>query len=143
MANHFDTVTRKEQAFTGEYGNASKKIKTRNLGGVLEDDIVYFALIPAGSIVDTIRYVWGDLGTGVTGSIGFTPVDPGDGPTEDLVYWASAVDMATAAGEAVSVAAPLRFDYDAYLVLFVEGAVVTGTPDVTLVMNYIFDQKDI
>lgn len=97
-------------------------------------DKVYLGVIPAGVEVDTMDLVHDDCGTGVTGKLGYEPVNSDDGPTAVSDYWiAAGQDLATAAARVASKSHPIRFDFPVAIILTVAGDAFTGTPKLTAV----------
>jgi len=126
-----DSDSLKSTPFHGEQGNGSLWRGFYNKAGVLNGDIIRLAKIPAGALVADMDLVFEDTGTGVTGKLGYEPIDSADGPTADDDYWfAAGQDLATAAGRIRSASFPIRFDFGVYVILTVAGANFTGAPKV-------------
>ena len=119
----------------GEYGNRSvwgSEFPFQQ-SGILQNDVLQVCKLPAGARVDELRVIFDDCGTGVTLDIGYAPVNASDGPAAVDDYWASGVDVSTAAGSVLSDAHPITFDYDVYVTATVLGANFTGSPKITVV----------
>lgn len=126
---------------TGEYGNVSStpyfKYTTLN---VAQDDVVYLGKLSCGTIVTKASLIHGALGTNVTATLGYLPVD-GSNPTADNDYWITATAAATA-GRIDSEALPKRFDNDVYVVAVLGGAAADDSIDIYAIIDHVFDLKD-
>lgn len=124
----------KQQPYHGEAGNCSVWYGEYAKAGVLNGDVIRLGVIPAGSFVTDMDLVFDDTGTGVTGKLGYQPVNSTDGPTAVDDYWlAAGQDLAAAAGRLRSASHAIRFEYDVYVILTVGGANFTGSPKVAAV----------
>lgn len=115
------------------FGNAWVEIYGyRNAAAV--GDKVYLGVIPAGVVVTALRLVADAAGAGVKVDLGFEPYDASDGPLADPDAWLAGADIATA-GNVDSKAHPILFKRPVKLVATITGAAVTGTPQLTAVVN--------
>ncbi|WP_313619550.1 MULTISPECIES: hypothetical protein [unclassified Achromobacter] len=118
---------------TQAFGNAwVETYGYRNAAAV--GDKVYLGVIPAGVVVTALRLVADAAGAGVKVDLGFEPYDASDGPLADPDAWLAGADIATA-GNVDSKAHPILFKRPVKLVATISGAAVTGTPQLTAVVN--------
>jgi len=92
---------------------------------------VRFTKLYAGTKVVDLKFVFADLGTGTTMSIGFEYVDGQAGGS--ATAFLPATDVATAAGSARSAAAPVTLEFDAFIIGTIGGGTATGRVDVVTV----------
>lgn len=119
--------------FAGEYGNGSRWVKSFQQASVASGDILRIMRVPAGARVDEMTLKFDDCGAGMTVKLGYEPVVSADGPSTVDDYWGSAIDVATAAGKHDSIAHPIQFDYDVYVIVTVASASFTGSPKLTAI----------
>src|SRR5574338_153729 len=105
----------------GNYGNAAVVYGTATpLSGVV-GSIYRPVRIPAGMSVTALRIVNDDMDTGgatFAVKIGYTPVDPGQGPVEDDYYSAATTILSGAALTDLRFQ-PIKFEKDVYVILTV------------------------
>jgi len=115
----------------GTFGNKSvahKQINSKPNNG----DVLRFFELPAGSTIYGAREVHGALGTGVTMSLGYQPVD---GSAADNVAIAAAASVA-AAGDSYMAKVPVVLAKDSYIVGVIGGANAASAQNVDLVVDY-------
>jgi hypothetical protein len=117
----------------GPFGNAFHRAY-KAAGAPANGEKFYLGVIPAGTEVSGFSTVYDDFGTAITFDYGFEPVDPVVGPAANATYWFNALDVATAAGRAQSVAKPVRFNTAVKLVVTVHGT-ISGSPEVYSVVS--------
>lgn len=117
----------------GQGGNAAIWSHSFQKAGVGIGDVLRIQKLPAGARVDDMKLVFDDCGTGMTVKMGYAPVNTTDGPAAVDDYWATGLDVATAAGVHRSLAHPITFDYDVYVTVTVATAAFTGSPKLTSV----------
>lgn len=123
----------KSQPFHGEQGNCSVWYGEYAKASVGIGDVLRMCVIPAGAVVDDMKFVFDDCGTGMTAKVGYSPVNSADGPSAVDDYWATGVDIATAAGVNRSSAHRIRFDFDVYVIVTIATAAFTGSPKIAVV----------
>jgi hypothetical protein len=86
------------------------------------NDIIRFCVIPAGMVVDEVIIANADLDSNgaptLVHSLGFEPVDSGDGPTADYAYFAAAGQttlQSASDGKSFNKFAPKKFERAVYL----------------------------
>ena len=133
MANVFAADANNKLLHTGEYGNVVQYVyeveKAANAA-----DVIFMGKIPAGIRVTNVRAQFADIGTGNTLDVGYAPAD-GAAPTAVANYWWNDLDAASAAVDAVSASAPIRFERDVWLQILVNAQNLTGTPKLTLIVT--------
>lgn len=134
MADLFAADYKQKPLHSGDFGNGYKEDYTYQRAGVANTDKIYFGVIPAGTRVTEVEIAFDDCGTSCNLDIGFEPDTP-DGPAANLTYWATDIDVATAAGRFRSNAHPITFERDVRLVGTVGGAGFTGSPRVSVVVG--------
>jgi len=133
MANVFapDAITK--ILHTGDHGNAVQYVYEVAKAGNAAD-VIYMGKIPAGIRVTAVQIIAEDTGTGNTLDVGYAPAD-GAAPVAAPSYWWNDLDVASAAVDAVSAAAPIRFERDVWLQILVNAKNFTGTPKLTLIVT--------
>ncbi|WP_287814520.1 hypothetical protein [Achromobacter sp.] len=97
-------------------------------------DKIYLGVIPAGVVVTGVRLITDATAAGVKVDLGFEPYDASDGPLADPDAWLAGADIA-AAGIVDSKAHPIVFKRAVKLVATISGAAITGTPQLTAVVD--------
>lgn len=97
-------------------------------------DKIYLGVIPAGVVVTSVRLITDATAAGVKADLGFEPYDASEGPVADPDAWLAAADIA-AAGIVDSKAHPIVFKRAVKLVATISGAAITGTPQITVVVD--------
>jgi hypothetical protein len=88
----------------------------------------------AGTKIYDTRMIFGDLGTGTTVSLGFEYANGESGGSATALL--AATDVATAAGSASGVHAPVTLAYDAYIIATVGGGAATGQLDTVITYEF-------
>lgn len=107
------------------------------LAAAASGDKVRLNKLYAGTKILDAKFVFADLGTGTTATLGFEYVNGESGGSATALL--GSTDVATAAGSARSAAAPFTLAYDAYITLTIGGASATGQIDT--VVSYEFKGK--
>src|SRR3972149_5761863 len=118
----------KQAPYHGDEGNKSLWYGEFAKSGVAQNDLIRMCVIPAGSFVTDMDFIFDDCGTTVTCDVGYEPVNSADGPSAVEDFWLAAVAVATAAGRSRSAAHAIRFEYDVYVTVKAEAAGFTGSP---------------
>ena len=125
----------KQAPYHGDEGNKSLWYGEFAKSGVAQNDLIRMCVIPAGSFVTDMDFIFDDCGTTVTCDVGYEPVNSADGPSAVEDFWLAAVAVATAAGRSRSAAHAIRFEYDVYVTVKAEAAGFTGSPKIAVVAS--------
>ena len=106
----------------GNYGNAAVVYGTATPSSGVAGSIYRPVRIPAGMSVTALRIVNDDMDTGGTTfavKIGYTPVDPGQGPVENDNYFSAATTILSGPALTDLRFQPIKFEKDVYVILTV------------------------
>jgi hypothetical protein len=106
----------------GNYGNAAMVYGTVTPSSGVLASIYRPVRVPAGMNVTGLRIVNDDMDTGGTTfavKIGYTPVDPAQGPVEDDDYFSAATAILSGPALADLRFQPIKFEKDVYVILTV------------------------
>ena len=106
----------------GNYGNAAMVYGTVTPSSGVLASIYRPVRVPAGMNVTGLRIVNDDMDTGGTTfavKIGYTPVDPAQGPAEDDDYFSAATTILSGPALADLRFQPIKFEKDVYVILTV------------------------
>lgn len=141
MPDQFKTAAKKVHVQAGSFGNVSVAHAQRNLNGVANADVVFFFLLPRGSLVyDSILQKTGDAAAvGATMKLGLQAAGDGSLGDDDFFNAAKALDGADSINRKDNAAPPLVLDDDYYVIGTVGGANVGANDtlaDVTVTHEY-------
>ena len=114
----------------GTWGRNTKVSRDYTAAAAAIADVIYLALIPAGSRVDDLRLVNAALGASSTVKVGYENEEETD---DD--YWLAATSTSTAASTRTA-AFSKTFDKDTYVIATVGGGAITGKVEVVVDYEY-------
>lgn len=131
MANLNKDSLKRQLVPGGTWGRNTKVSKSYTAASAATNDVIYLALIPAGSRVDDVRLTNEALGASSTLKVGYV----NEAETDDD-YWLAATSTASAASTRTA-AFSKTFDKDTYIIATVGGAAVTGKIEAVVDYEYL------
>lgn len=130
MANLNKDTLKRQLVPGGTWGRNTKVSKAYTAASASIADVIYLALIPAGSRVDDLRLTNAALGASSTVKVGYV----NEAGTDDD-YWLAATSTASAASTRTAAFSKV-FDKDTYVIATVGGAAITGKVEVVVDYEY-------
>jgi hypothetical protein len=133
MANLNKDSLKRQLVPGGTWGRNTKVSKSYTAASASIADVIYLALIPAGSRVDDVRITYDKLAAASsTLDVGY--INEGGSSS---TYWLGSVDTHTGAGSTRTSAYSIFFDKDTYVIATVGGASSSGKIEVVVDYEYL------